>query len=231
MNFLKKFFPGGNNQTDIESNWKFYSNWLQQKLPLYHSYLNKGATDEEIIVLKSHFSFELPQELIDLYKLNNGDTSLQQALPLGTFMQFEFLSISRLIEEYDRYNKIFNNHPEFLNPENYSSSPEHIIRRAEFNPKWIPVFADASGNFVGIDLDPDINGVSGQVINFGRDENMKFQVARNLSGFFAFIKKRIESGKCDEAITREDDGGYSYGLHAQSHLLDGLRHIIVEGEE
>jgi internalin A len=233
MGFFKKLFSGSNSsgQTDCEKHWTFYKEWLQQKLPLYHSYLNQGATEKEIAFLKSNFSFKLPDELIQLYSLNNGDKSLQQDLPLGSFMQFEFLSISRLLEVYNLYKDIINQNPDLLNPEHYSSYPKNTVKRVEFNINWIPVFADSSGNFIAIDLDPDANGTCGQVINFGRDENMRFQIAKSLTDFLAFINQRIESGKCDQAIVQEDDGGYSYGLHPQSHLLDGLRHIIVEGQD
>src|SRR4051794_404851 len=104
MSIFKRLFSGSNSNehSDLEKQWTFYRDWLQQRLPLYHSYLNAGASEQEIGLLKSNFPFELPAELIELYRLNNGDTSLQQDVPLGTFMQFEFLSISRLLEEYNR---------------------------------------------------------------------------------------------------------------------------------
>lgn len=231
MSFFKRFFagPGLNEQTGLEKHWIFYKNWLHQKLPLYHSYLNPGATEQELAALKYNFSFNLPDELIELYRLNNGDSSRQQDVCLGSFMQFEFLSISRLLEEYKHHNDIvISNNADLLNPDPFRSFPENTVKRAIFSSKWIPIFHDNTGNFIAIDLDPDINGVSGQVINFGRDEYLKFQIAKSLTEFLAFIRQEIESGNCNEAIVQEDDGEYSYGIRPQSHLIDDLRHILVE---
>ncbi|WP_315822649.1 SMI1/KNR4 family protein [Paraflavitalea speifideaquila] len=84
----------------------------------------------------------------------------------------------------------------------------HILKNHKIGrlyTHWIPIFCDHSGNFAGIDLDPDTKGIKGQVINFGRDESLKFQIAPNLTAFLVFIRKRIESGKCDKAIVLEDE--------------------------
>jgi len=233
MNFFKKLFSGSKSQepSELETNWNLYKDWIHRKLPLYHTYFNAGASDEELAQLKSNFPFELPAEILELYKLNNGDSSIHQDIPLGTFMQFEFLSISRVISEYNNFKEIVSNNPELLNSEFYKSFPENTIRKVYFSNYWIPLFSDGSGNYVGVDLSPDVNGVTGQIINFGRDEDLKFQIAKSFNDLLLFIQQRIQSGSCDPAIVEEDDGEYSYGLSPQSHFLDDLRHIIVEGRE
>lgn len=139
MSFLKRFFSKSN-VDDLPKHWAFYKDWLHKKLPLYHSYLNPGATEQDIQVLKSNFKFDLPEELIQLYKLNNGDTSCDQELPLGSFMQFEFLSISRLIEEHKRYSDIIGKHPDLSKADHHRSHPGNVVKRMEFNAKWIPIF-------------------------------------------------------------------------------------------
>lgn len=208
--------------SNLTTRWTAYTTWLQTKLPQYADLLNPGATDAELEQLKNHFGFELPDAVYELYRLNNGDNRLNSDLYVGSFMAFEFLPVSRLLETYDRWNAL----PEKDDPamsQFCSSLPEGAIRKMYFNPKWIPLFADAGGNYIGVDLDPDVNGTAGQVINFGRDEDNKLQFATSLETFLDLILGEIENGNCDAAITEEDDGGYSYGLRAQSHLIDDLK--------
>lgn len=73
----------------------------------------------------------------------------------------------------------------------FTSTPEGAIKKMYFNPKWIPIFSDHGGNYIGIDLDPDTNGIKGQVIIFGRDEEDMFVISNNISDFFDMIISKI----------------------------------------
>ncbi len=65
-----------------------------------------------------------------------------------------------------------------------TSSPPLAIRNKYFHHKWIPMFYDYGGNFIGMDLDPDEKGTKGQIIVFGRDEENMFVIADSLEAFF-----------------------------------------------
>ena len=73
---------------------------------------------------------------------------------------------------------------DFDNQIPFTSTPENTIQKKYFHYKWLPVFSDSGGNYIGIDLDPDINGTKGQVINFGRNEEDMFVLAENLEQLF-----------------------------------------------
>ena len=107
-----------------------------------------------------------------------------------------------------------------------SSYPAGAIKIKYTNTKWIPLFADNSANYIGLDFDPDGNGHYGQIINFGRDEHYKFVIAKDLTSFLDFVIEKIQSGQCDNAIVEEEDGGFSYGLRPQSHLIDDLKNYF-----
>jgi len=212
----------------LKEKWEVYTEWLQTNLPQYATLLNKGANEEEIDALKNYFPFSLPEELFELYRLNNGDAIAKNEPGLGSFMGLEFLPIDRIIKEHESWSKI----PEDDNTElsTYcSAKPEGVVKLKYANLKWIPILADYGGNYIGIDLDPDIKGVIGQIINFGRDEMDKVQIARNLDGLLDVVLEEISNGNCNKAIVLEDDGGYSYGLRPQSHLIDDLKVIIGIG--
>lgn len=62
------------------------------------------------------------------------------------------------------------------------------------NPKWIPLTADGSSNHIGVDFDPWPSGRIGQVILFGRDEDVKVVLAESLGQFLAWIADLLEGG-------------------------------------
>lgn len=74
-----------------------------------------------------------------------------------------------------------------------TSTPENAIKKKYFHYKWLPVFSDFGGNYIGIDLDPDSKGTKGQVINFGRDEQDMVVLAENLDNLFAKILAELKN--------------------------------------
>jgi cell wall assembly regulator SMI1 len=92
----------------------------------------------------------------------------------------------------------------------FTSTPEHTIKKKYLNHKWIPVFSDYGGNFIGIDLDPDKKGKKGQIINFGRDEEKMFVIADDLEHFF-------------DLIIYEFNKNEGQSLKSKNHFIDILR--------
>jgi cell wall assembly regulator SMI1 len=72
--------------------------------------------------------------------------------------------------------------------------PDGSVDPAYTNPSWVPLTADGSGNHIGLDFDPWPSGRIGQVILFGRDEDVKVVVAESLGQFLAWIAGLLESG-------------------------------------
>ena len=76
-----------------------------------------------------------------------------------------------------------------------TSFPENSVKEIYFHYKWIPVFSDNAGNYIGIDLDPKKNGIKGQVIIYGRDTYQNTKIADNLDELFTKIIKDIKNEK------------------------------------
>lgn len=94
----------------------------------------------------------------------------------------------------------------------FTSWPENSIKKKYFHYKWVPLFSDLCGNYIGLDLDPDKSGVKGQVINFGRDEEDMVVLSNNLHEFFNFLL--VELQKDNNAIQ-----------YSKTHLHDVLKKI------
>lgn len=102
---------------------------------------------------------------------------------------------------------------DFDNQPDISSTPENAIRKKYFHYKWLPVFSDYGGNYIGIDLDPDVNGKKGQTIIFGRDEQEMFVFGNSLENHFDLILSELKRPG-------------NKLLNFNNHLHDVLRDII-----
>jgi len=99
-----------------------------------------------------------------------------------------------------------------------TSTPKNAINANYVNyQKWIPIFSDGAGNYLGIDLIPGIKGKKGQIINFGRDKEEQDMIvfADSLSDFFEFIKTELE--KPDNKL-----------MNLELHLHDTLKNLKKE---
>jgi cell wall assembly regulator SMI1 len=72
--------------------------------------------------------------------------------------------------------------------------PDSAVDPAYINPRWIPLTRDGSGNHIGLDFDPWPGGRVGQVILFGRDEDVKAVLAESLGQFLGWIADLLEGG-------------------------------------
>jgi hypothetical protein len=59
--------------------------------------------------------------------------------------------------------------------------------------------------YFGLDLNPGLNGVVGQVVNFGRDEENKYVLATNWARFLADVADELEAGNFAVDPKRESE--------------------------
>ena len=90
-----------------------------------------------------------------------------------------------------------------------TSSPEGAIRRLHACRAWIPLVEMNDSNHIGIDLDPGPCGVVGQVINFGRDQERKYVLARSWAHFLEDVADELEAGNF---VIQDDEGYKSFGM-------------------
>ena len=71
----------------------------------------------------------------------------------------------------------------------YKSEPKKAILEKSFDPKRVPFISDESGNYIGIDFNPGVNGIIGQIINYGTDEYEMKVLANTFEDFIDGLKR------------------------------------------
>ena len=98
-----------------------------------------------------------------------------------------------------------------------SSFPEKAVKIKYFWDKWLPIFDDGGGNFIGLDFDPDCAGHKGQVIIYGRDEEELTVLASDLSSFFEKILACLQDERRAE-------------IFSDYHIHEALRNLVKAGK-
>lgn len=182
---------------------------------VFTPFLNPPATIDEIRNAENVMNTILPDDLRELYQIHNGE---KETGP-GLFFGLRFLPLNELLQEWKTWEDL---EEEFALEGDSYSIPTGFIKERYINRYWIPISKDYGGNNIGIDLDPDDNGRKGQIINFGRDEEMKYVIAYQLTDFLQFIKDTLVTGNF--TVHNEEDYTYwSYGRGQNIHFLDAIR--------
>ncbi|WP_055667159.1 SMI1/KNR4 family protein [Desnuesiella massiliensis] len=191
-----------------------YINWIKKIFPRFDELKNPGTTVEIVNKIEEQMNIKFPEDLKQLYMIINGDNKHAFGFVLGLNM----LSVEEMYTTWKLWRK-FDEDKELNDQQYYSSLPQKAIKCRYTNPLWIPIAHDCSSNYFGIDLDPDINGTIGQIINFGRDENDKKVFANSLKKFFELGLKlkaemQIEEIEKDVYFITNKDG---------KHAIDWLK--------
>ncbi|MBQ3423471.1 MAG: SMI1/KNR4 family protein [Romboutsia sp.] len=189
---------------ELKNLWNKYESWCYENYGDELKLFNESVSNKKLDELMNIVGY-LDDDFKKLYKIHNGEAS-----GYGMFFGFTFLSIDKIIDEI-----------KFMIPDNsYSgtSHPEKCINIEYYNKGWLPIAADGSGNFIGIDYEPDVNGKTGQIINFGRDERNKYVLSQNLREFLEILIEEMKKGNIiysNEGVQLISPNGYKY-----NHLTD-----------
>ncbi|WP_240421849.1 leucine-rich repeat domain-containing protein [Paenibacillus periandrae] len=187
---------------------------LQGDLPQLAASLNPPATEEELRKAEAELGFDLPSELRELYLIHNGE---KEGGP-GLFFGLPFLSLDDMLAEWSIW---INLEDDVLEVEHYSV-PANWIKEQYINRYWLPISKDWGGNNLGIDLDPADKGIKGQVINFGRDEEVKYVIALRISLLLQFIRDMVKEGNYNVNHEDEEYITWSFGKQEEVNFLDAL---------
>ncbi len=169
--------------------WDRIEAWLANHAPYLLRNLRNGAPDVALSKLEAQIQRPLPHTVRSFYAIHDGQRS---QCPQGLFYSLQFLPLARVLA----FQRVWAELVDMNETIGYamSAAPKGWIKPLYANPLWIPFAHDQSGNHLGIDLDPHVDGMDGQVIVFGRDENCKRLVAHSFEAFIDSFIAQLEVG-------------------------------------
>jgi cell wall assembly regulator SMI1 len=151
---------------------------------------NPPATEAELDAFERLVGLEMPPAYRQLYRWHDGENDDR----FGHVYGLPLLPLHQAASQWRAWIGVLAD----LGGNRYEipggSWPEGAVDPAYFNRRWIPLTHDGSGNHIGLDFDPWPRGRVGQVILFGRDEDVKAVLADSLGGFLGWLAGLLESG-------------------------------------
>jgi cell wall assembly regulator SMI1 len=110
--------------------------------------------------------------------------------------------------------------------EDCQSHPLGAVKPLYANRGWLP-FAGDSQNHVALDFDPGPEGRPGQVINCGRDDEMRHVISDTFEGFLTFVARQFVLGRVGLGKQKSSDAPRWLALAGgKRDLLTGLRELL-----
>ena len=166
--------------------WKVIESWIEKNIPDSHELLREGARPEAISALEEKLGVKFPDSFVEFYKIHDG----QNAGSIGLIGGETLLPLDHIADNWSIWKELLD---EGAFDDN-QSTPEKGIKNNWWNPKWIPVTCDGSGNHHCIDFDPDEGGSPGQIIQTWHDDDFRLLIADSFSDWMNRYVSRLENG-------------------------------------
>ncbi|WP_026999501.1 SMI1/KNR4 family protein [Eisenibacter elegans] len=181
----------------MKSIWESIKSNLAKIAPELLKALHQGVTDTEVASLQALIKAELPRDFIDFYKIHNG----QSDEAAGLIDCEELLSFERIADEWLVWKSLLDSKTFEDSQGPHISNPDRGIKNDWWNPLWIPITYDGSGNHYCLDLDPTEEGVYGQIIRMWHDDTERSLIAYSFKEWVTAYSQKLSSG---ELVYSED---------------------------
>jgi cell wall assembly regulator SMI1 len=178
--------------------------WYSAHLPPDRYQFNPPATEAQLAAFERLVGIRLPRAYRQLYRWHDGEEGDRW----GHIYGLPLLPLREAGSQWAAWNAVLSDFGGNRYKVLGGGWPEGAVDPAYINSRWIPLTHDGSGNHIGLDFDPWSQGRVGQVILFGRDEEIKAVLAESLGKFLEWVAGLLESGnfrletKPDERVLR-----------------------------
>ena len=177
----------------VKAAWKRLASWSVAHLPREGRPGNPPATVKQIREFEAAVGVKLPADVRQSFRLYNG-----QCPGPGIIYGLAVESLRDCLNNWKQWVKgrqmTQKDGSHVGLDEACYSFPNGFVRPVYFDPKWVPLTYDGSGNHIGVDLNPGPNGTRGQVIIFGPDDEHHTVLARSWGQFLTDIADELEAG-------------------------------------
>ena len=164
--------------------------WYAANLAEDKYVFNPPATDAQIDAFEQLVGFKMPRAYRQLYRWHNGENDDRW----GHIYGVPLLPLEHAAADWKAWKRTLAGFGGNRYAIPGGAWPEGAVDPAYTNPAWIPLTNDGSSGHVGLDFDPWPGGRVGQVILFGRDEDVKVVLAESLGQFLGWVAGLLESG-------------------------------------
>jgi cell wall assembly regulator SMI1 len=170
----------------IEESWHLIEAWLEANAPRIRANLNPGASDAALDEAETALGITMPADWRTLYRVHDGmnDTGNFGSL----FYGMQFMPLKRVLEEQSLSSTA-------TSAKVPVKSADRGINSLDLNnPKWIGLTHDYGDTQLRVDMDPGIDGHSGQVIFTDQAYRVAILLAPNIADFLATFTAELEKG-------------------------------------
>lgn len=178
-------------QASFESVWVRYDLELKNHIKDVDYKFNPPATLADLDLLEKTTSLKLPDEVLELYKMGNGQAEDGFAI----FRGMTLLTVNEIIRNWQQIQTV--------KPKEMEISKEGRVKADFWNVSWLPIASDAGNNYLCVDFDPALGGSKGQLIRVFTDANIREYVAKTPKSYFAEQAAGLSQG-----ALRFDEYGY-----------------------
>lgn len=198
--------------------------WYASHLPAEEYGFNPPATQVQLDAFEQLMGVAMPGAYHQLYLWHDGEEDDRR----GHIYGLPLLSLSQAGQQWELWNDVLADFGGNRYEISAAAWPQDAVDPAYMNPRWIPLTHDGSGNHIGLDFDPWPGGRIGQVILYGRDEDVKAVLAQSLGGFLHLLAELLESGNFRLEPESEEPRLRSFLLKTppSDHFHDGIRELL-----
>jgi cell wall assembly regulator SMI1 len=145
------------------------------------------ATEADLVQLHHAAKHRLPPSLVELYRYCDGERRRGDDQTIGVFFDYLFIGSKQAVKEIAVLRWAAEFWKDSMCELDLHSDPPGAVQRQVYVDGWFPFASDSGGNYLAVDMAPDINGTAGQIILFGRDEPVNCQLAPDMRTFLEFV--------------------------------------------
>jgi cell wall assembly regulator SMI1 len=161
--------------------------WLPVDAETIRRSLAAPAIEADLVQLHHAAKRQLPLSLVQLYRYCDGERLTADDQTIGMFFDYVFMGSKRVVQKIATLRTAAAFWQDSMYKLDLQSDPPGVVQRQVYVDGWFPFASDGGGNYLAVDMAPDINGTAGQIIAFGRDERVNCQLAPDMQTFLEFV--------------------------------------------